>query len=72
MKSFIALPKIHMAGDSLVSGSGVFLYCSIARWKASTSSSPLAPVLLVMSLFTVLTPTSARQLLCGKATDDRR
>ena len=72
MKSLIGLPNMHIAGDSLVSLSGVLRYCSMARWKESVSISPVGPVLLVMSLFTVLTPTSARQLLWAKATELRR
>ena len=72
MKSLIGRPKTHIAGDSFVSLSGVLRYCSIARWNASVLSSPFGPVLLVMSLFTVLTATSARQLLWAKATELRR
>lgn len=30
MRSFVGRPKIHMAGDNLVAGSGVFLYCKVA------------------------------------------
>ncbi len=26
MRSFVGLPKMHMAGESFVAGSGVFLY----------------------------------------------
>ena len=50
--------------------SGVFLYCNIARRKASLFKLPLAPTLSVSNLFTVLTPTSALQLLWAKATED--
>ena len=56
-------PKTHIAGDTLVSLSGQFLYCRIARWNESTSRSPLGPVLSVIILLTVFTPTSALQLL---------
>ena len=62
MKSLIGRPKTDMAGDSLVSGSGVLRYCNIATLKASVSSSPVGDVLEVMSRFTVLTPISALQL----------
>ena len=50
--------------------SGVFLYCNIARRKASLFKLPLAPTLSVNNLFTILTPTSALQLLWAKATED--
>lgn len=70
MKSRMARPNTHIAGDSFVSLSGVFLYCKIARWNASVQSSPLGPVLSVIKRFTVFTPISALQLLCGNATDD--
>ena len=59
IKSLMGLPKTHIAGESLVSASGVLRYCSIARCKASVLSSPFEPVLLVISLFTVFNPTSA-------------
>jgi hypothetical protein len=65
-------PKTHIAGEIFVSGSGVLRYCSIALCTVSVSSSPFGPVLSVMRRFIVFTPISARQLLCGKATDDRR
>ena len=61
-----------LAGDSLVSLSGQFRYCSIARWNASVSSVPPGPVLLQIARFTVFTPISARELLCVNGTDDRR
>ena len=48
---------------SFMSLSGVFLYCRMARWKASVSSSPFGPVLSVIMRLTVFTPTSALQLL---------
>ena len=72
VKSRIDLPNRYCAGDSVVSLTGVFRYCSMARCKASVSRSPLGLVFSVMSLFTVFTPTSALQLLCGNATDDMR
>ena len=72
MKSLMGLPKTIIAGDNLVAGSGVFLYWRIARCTASTSSPPLGPVLLVRIRFMILAPSSALQLLCGKATDDSR
>ena len=68
----MGLPNTHIAGDSFVSLSGVLRYWSIALWKLLMSSSPLGPVLLVIRRLTVLTPTSARQLLWGKATELRR
>ena len=70
MKSFMGRPKMHCAGESLVFGSGVFRYWSIALWKASVSSEPLGLVLSWSILFTVFTPISALQFECGKATDD--
>ena len=70
MKSRIMRPKTHIAGDILVSGSGVLRYCKIARCTASVSRSPFPPVLSVINRFIVLTAISARQLLWGKATDD--
>ncbi len=72
IRSFIGRPKIHMEGDSLVVGSGVFLYCKMAFWNVSMLIAPFLPVLPVMSRLTVLTPSSALQLLCGKATELRR
>ena len=38
MKSLIGRPKMHMAGESLVSGSVVLWYWSITRWTASVST----------------------------------
>ena len=70
MKSLIGLPNTHMAGDSLVSGSGVFLYCRIALWRALVSSPPPGNVLEQIKRLTVFTPTSALQLECGNATED--
>ena len=61
IKSLMARPKMHIAGESLVSLSGVFRYCSMARWKVSVSRSSFEAVLSMSSRFTVLTPTSARQ-----------
>ena len=72
MKSLMGLPKTIIAGDNLVAGSGIFLYWRIARCTASMSSPPLGPVLLVRIRFMILTPISALQLQCGKATDDSR
>ena len=72
IKSLMGLPKRHEAGDSLVSLSGVFLYWSIALWKASGSRSPFEPVLFIMSRLMVFTAISALQLLWGNATDERR
>ena len=63
MKSLTDRPKTHIAGESFVSLSGVFLYRRMARWKASVSSSPFGPVLSVIMRLTVFTPTSALQLL---------
>ena len=72
MKSLIGLPNTHIAGDTFVSGSGVLRYCSMATRKASVSKPPVADVFEVIILFMVLTPISARQFECGKATDDKR
>ena len=69
MRSLTGRPNTHMAGDILVVGSGVFLYCRIASWNASMSMAPSLPTLPVINLLTVLTPTSALQLLCGNATE---
>ena len=69
MRSLTGRPNTHMAGDVLVVGSGVFLYCRIASWNASTSMMPSCPTLPVINLLIVLTPTSALQLLCGNATE---
>lgn len=65
MRSLVGLPNTLWAGDCLVKGSGVFLYERIAFWKESLSRSPVLLVLPEISLLTVLTPTSARQLLWG-------
>jgi hypothetical protein len=72
MKSLIGWPKTHIAGESCVSLSGVFLHWSIARWNVSVSSSSLGPVLSAIRRLSVLAPTSALQLLWGKDTEDRR
>ena len=72
IRSFTGLPNTHMAGDIRVAGSGVFLYCRTALWKASESRLPFAVTLPVSRRFIVLTPTSARQLLWGNATELRR
>ena len=72
MRSCMGLANTAMAGEILVMGSGVFLYVSIARWNASQSSSPLSGVLPASARLTVFTPISARELLCGLATEQRR
>ena len=72
MKSLMGRPKTHMAGERCVSRSGVLRYWSMALWNWSVFKDPSVAVLSVMSRLTVFTPTSARQLLCGNATDDRR
>ena len=72
MKSLMTLPKTHIAGESPVSRSGVFRYCKIARWNLSVFSEPLGPVFSMISRFIVLTAISARQLLCGNATEEMR
>ena len=72
MKSLMARPNKHSAGDSLVSLSGQLRYWSMALWKVSTSSSPRGPVLSAIMRFTVFTLFSALQLLCGNATAERR
>lgn len=54
---------MHIAGDNFVYLSGVFLYCSIACWNESMSMVLEGPVLFIRRRFTVLTPSSALQLL---------
>ena len=71
MRSRTGLPNTHIAGDSLVAGSGVLQCWRTARWNASVFRLPLADMLPARSLLIDLTPTSARQLLCGKATELR-
>jgi len=68
IRSLIGRPYKHIAGESLVLGSGVFRYCKIAFWNWSTLISPVLPA---MSRFMVLTPISVLQLLCGNATELR-
>lgn len=72
MKSRTGLPNTHIAGDSPVVGSGQLRYCRMALCSLSVSKLPLGPVFSEMSLFVVLTPISALQLECGKATEDKR
>ena len=72
IKSRIGRPKIHMAGDSRVSLSGVLRYCRMARWKESVSRQPSGPVLSVIIHLIVFTPFSALLLLWGNATDESR
>ena len=72
IRSLIGRPKTHWAGDNFVVWSGVLRYINMARWNVSVSSLPLASVLSIIIRFDVLTPTSALQLLCGKATEERR
>ena len=67
----MGLPKRHVAGDILVSGSGPFRYWSSALWNASDSA-PLGPVLPAISRFIDFTATSARQLAWGWYADDMR
>ena len=55
-----------------MAGSGVFLYCNMARCKASVFRLPCGSVLLVIRRFTVLMPISALQFQCGWVTDDKR
>ena len=61
-----------MAGDCLIAGSGVFLYCRIAIWNQSRLTLPSLPAFPEMILLTVFTPTSALQFPCGYATDVSR
>ena len=68
----IGRPKTHWAGDNFVVWSGVLRHINMARWNLSVSSLPLASVLSIIIRFDVLTPTSSLQLLCWKATDERR
>ena len=72
MKSLIGRPKIAIAGESFVSGSGVLRYWSMATLNASVLSSPLGDVLDVIIRLTVFTPISAPQFECGNATKDLR
>lgn len=72
IKSRIGRPNTHIAGESFVSLSGVFLNLSIAHWNASVLRSPCGPVLSMMRHFTVLMPISALQLLWGKANEQIR
>ena len=70
MKSRTDLPNTHIAGDKPVSLSGVFLYCNNALWNLSVSRLPAGPVFSMISLFTVFTAISARELLWGKYAED--
>ena len=72
MKSRTGLPNTHIAGDTLVMGSGVLRCCRTALWNLSTSRSPLGPVLDVINRLADFTPISARLLECGNATEDFR
>ena len=63
MRYLTGRPKI--AGDNLVVGSGVFLYCRMAFWNVSMLMSRSGCLM-------VLTPISALQLLCGKVMELRR
>ena len=72
MKSLIGQPKTHWAGESLVLGSGVFRYWRMACCRESVLRQPFGVVLSVIKCVTVLTPTSALQMECGKATEDNR
>ena len=54
-RSRVGLPKRHVAGDILVSGSGPFRYWRSALWNASESV-PLGPVLPVISVSLILRP----------------
>jgi hypothetical protein len=47
MKYLIGPPNMHMARDRFVFLSGVFLYCSMARWNESVSMSPEELVLSI-------------------------
>ena len=69
IKSRIGLPKIHIAGESLVSLSGVLRYWRIAGWNLSVFRSPFAPVIHQQS-FHGFAPISALQLLWGKAMEE--
>ncbi len=65
MRPLIGLANTTMAGEILVTGSGVLRYVNTARWKRSVSRSPLSGVLLASACLTVLTPISARELPWG-------
>ena len=53
-----------------MSGSGVFLYCKIARESALLFMLPSGGKLLWMIRFAALTPSSALPFNCGYATED--
>ena len=63
IRSHVGLPKMNMAGETLVSRSGVFLCWRMAHWSVSALISPWGSTLLVMSLLMVFTRISALQLL---------
>ena len=65
MKSRMRRPKMISAGLTLDIGSGVFVWANMARWNASVFRDPPGPVLPTNIRLTVLTPSSALQLLCG-------
>jgi len=72
MKSRMGRPKTHIAGDNFVSLYGVFLYCKMARWNESVARLSSGFFIINDEALDCLHPTSARQLLYGKATDDKR
>merc|ERR1711954_219812 len=61
IKSLIYLPYTTWAGDILVSGCGVFLYCNMALKNLSLLTVPSASKLSIRILFPLLTPNSARE-----------
>ena len=68
-KSLSSLPYRALAGDSLVSLSGVFLSCSKALEMAALSKEPSVPTLSLSIRLTVLTPSSALELAWGFPTE---
>lgn len=58
-----------MAGETMVSGFGVFLYVRSALWKGDCREPP-GPVLPAIIRLTVFTAVSALLLACGLYADD--
>ena len=65
-------PKSSSAGDTPMSGAGVFRWRSNAFATASVSRDPVGLTFDVRMRFIVLTALSARPLLSGKYADDKR
>ena len=65
-------PKIISAGDTLQSGSGVFLTCRRAISNLSLFSDPAALMYSIRRRLHFFTATSARPFDCGKCENDLR